>query len=135
MSKGHEDSAYWAELNRLATEKLNEVIIANGAETDKVNKVLDNHAQGMQAISSYSIALGNSYDANSEKASLLTSTIKALIDTGIDPESEAIKNLRAELVSLGEQTVETGETINTNIVPAAQVAFSTWRNRATENSG
>jgi hypothetical protein len=109
MSKGHEDSAYWAELNRLATEKLNEVIIANGAETDKVNKVLDNHYQRMQAISSYSIALGNSYDANSEKASQLTSTIKALVDIGIDPESEAVADLVAQLKALGVETEEVAD--------------------------
>jgi hypothetical protein len=131
MAKGHEDSAYWAELSRLATEKLNEVIIANGAETDKVNKILDNHAQGMESITNYAIALGDSYDENTEKASLLTSTIRALIDSGVDPESEAVADLVAQLKSLGEQTVETGETttevVNTNIVPAAQLAFNTWR--------
>jgi len=109
MSKGHEDSAYWAELNRLATEKLNEVIIANGVETDKVNKILDNHDQRMQAIISYSIALGNSYDANSEKASQLTSTIKALVDIGIDPESEAVADLVAQLNSLTLATEEATE--------------------------
>jgi hypothetical protein len=54
-----------------------------------------------------------------------------LIDSGVDPESEAVADLVAQLKSLGEQTVETGETttevVNTNIVPAAQLAFNTWR--------
>ena len=106
MAEGHEDSAYWAELNRLATEKLNEVIIANGAETDKVDKILANHAQRMQAISSYSLALGDSYDENSEKASQLTSTIKALIDTGLTAEDEAVASLIAQLGALQTATEE-----------------------------
>jgi len=118
MSKGHEDSAYWAELNRLATEKLNEVIIANGAETDKVDKILDNHAQGMESITNYAIALGDSYDANSEKASLLTSTIKALVDIGIDPESEAVADLVAQLNSLTLATEEATGALGNSAVEA-----------------
>ena len=104
MAEGHEDSAYWAELSRLATEKLNEAIIANREETDKANKILDNHAKGMKAIEGYSAALGDSYDANSEKVSLLNSTIKALIDSGLTAEDKAVADLIAQLKALGATT-------------------------------
>ena len=110
MAEGHEDSVYWAELSRLATEKLTDVILANGVETDKLNGVLDNHAQGMQAIEKYALALGDSYDANAEKTSLLTSTIKALIDAGINPQSEAVADLVAQLQALATTTEEVTNT-------------------------
>lgn len=106
MAEGHEDSVYWAEMSRLATEKLNELIVENSLVTDKQTAILANNAQGMQAIEKYSLALGDSYDANAEKVSLLTSTIKSLIDAGINPESEAVANLVAQLKALKTTTGE-----------------------------
>lgn len=131
QAKGQETSAYWAEMSRLATEKLNERIVENSLVTDKQTAILANNAQGMEAIDAYALALGDTYNATSEKTSLLTSTIKALIDAGISPQSEAVKGLVSQLEGLSTQTTETGKTIedvaNTNIIPAAQIAFNTWR--------
>ena len=110
MAEGHEDSVYWAEMSRLATEKLNELIVENSLVTDKQTAILANNAQGMQAIEKYSLALGDSYDANAEKVSLLTSTIKSLIDAGVNPESEAVANLVAQLKALGTTTEEVTNT-------------------------
>jgi len=103
----HKDSVYWAEMSRLATEKLNSSISQNSEIIDKQTEILDNNAKGMETIDTYALALGSSYDANSEKASLLNSTIKALIDAGLSPESDVVKKLTEQLSALGKQTEAT----------------------------
>lgn len=106
MAKGQETSAYWAEMSRLATEKLNERIAENSLVTDKQTAILANNAQGMEAIDAYALALGDTYNATSEKTSLLTSTIKALIDSGLTAEDEAVANLITQLKALATTTEE-----------------------------
>ncbi len=49
-------------------------------------------------------ALGDQYDQNAEKISILTSGIKALIEAGVDPETEAIKKLIRQLDALTKGT-------------------------------
>lgn len=112
QAKGRETSAYWAEMSRLATEKLNERIVENSLVTDKQTAILANNAQGMEAIDAYALALGDTYNATSEKTSLLTSTIKALIDSGLTAEDEAVANLITQLKALATTT---GEVTNTSI--------------------
>lgn len=110
QAKGKETSAYWAELSRLATEKLNERIVENSLVTDKQTAILANNAQGMEAIDAYALALGDTYNATSEKTSLLTSTIKALIDSGLTAEDKAVADLIAQLKALGTTTEDVTNT-------------------------
>lgn len=110
QAKGQETSAYWAEMSRLATEKLNERIVENSLVTDKQTAILANNAQGMAAIDAYALALGDTYNATSEKTSLLTSTIKTLIDSGLTAEDEAVADLIAQLKALETATEEVTNT-------------------------
>ncbi len=106
QAKGQETSAYWAEMSRLATEKLNERIVENSLVTYKQAAILAKNAQGMEEIDAYALALGDTYNATSEKTSLLTSTIKDLIDSGLTAEDEAVANLIAQLKALETTTEE-----------------------------
>lgn len=72
---------------REAQEKLLTDINAQLANTDKLEK-----------------ALGDQYDQNADKISILTSGIRALIESGVDPETEAIKKLARQLESLTKAT-------------------------------
>ena len=73
-------------------------------ETFSLSKALDDNQQALERAEIYSELLGDSYDLNEEKTRILESTIKSLIENGIDPESKAIKDLKAQLNGLGDTT-------------------------------
>lgn len=141
MKGGYKDAFNVAMINSLLNTlyaKKNDLLVETAKNTEDANKkdearneILENMRTALQSAEQYALALGSSYDLNAQKASILETTIKALIDSGLTSESEAVKGLVSQLEGLSTQTTETGKTIedvaNTNIIPAAQVAFDTWR--------
>jgi len=108
LNRANKDSAYSTELVRLATEKLNEVLAEKAKKTeDEIekerlrNEIIENSTTAMQTAEQYALALGDSFNLNAEKASILETAIKALIDTGLGPASEEVQGLVDKLTALG----------------------------------
>ena len=108
LHSANKDSAYSTELVRLATEKLNEVLAEKAKKTeDEIekerlrNEIIENSTTAMQTAEQYALALGDSFNLNAEKASILETAIKALIDTGLGPASEEVQGLVDKLTALG----------------------------------
>ena len=68
------------------------------------NKIVEAGNEAMELAEQYSRALGESYDLNAEKASILETTIKALIDSGLTAEDSAVADLTAQLKALETTT-------------------------------
>ncbi|MFA7206519.1 MAG: hypothetical protein WC102_09345, partial [Saccharofermentanales bacterium] len=75
-----------------------------GAKEQARNEIIEAGNQAMELAEQYALALGSSYDLNAEKASILESTIKALIDSGLTAEDKAVADLTAQLEALGTTT-------------------------------
>ena len=83
--------------------------VAKKAETLRAkeqarNEIIEAGNKAMQSAEQYALALGDSYDLNAEKASILETTIKSLIDSGLTAEDEAVADLTAQLEALGTTT-------------------------------
>ena len=65
------------------------------------NEIIENSTTAMQTAEQYALALGDSFNLNAEKASILETAIKALIDTGLGPASEEVQGLVDKLMALG----------------------------------
>jgi len=100
-------------LLQMLYQKRNEILAVSAqksaelAEKEKARKeILNTMAKSMASAEQYALALGDSYDLNSQKASILESAIKSLIDSGLNAESEEVKNLKAQLLALVPATEE-----------------------------
>ena len=65
------------------------------------NEIIENSTTAMQTAEQYALALGDSFNLNAEKASILETAIKALIDTGLGPASKEVQGLIDKLTALG----------------------------------
>nr|HPL72399.1 hypothetical protein [Rectinema sp.] len=71
---------------------------ADLAEKEKArNEIVNAGNKAMESAEQYALALGSSYDLNAQKASILETTIKSLIDSGLTAEDEAVADLIAQL--------------------------------------
>ena len=70
------------------------------------NEIVEAGNKAMELAEQYALALGSSYDLNAQKASILETTIKSLIDSGLTAEDKAVADLTAQLEKLGTTTEE-----------------------------
>lgn len=77
-----------------------------GAKEQARNEIIEAGNKAMESAEQYALALGSSYDLNAQKASILETTIKALIDSGLTAEDKAVADLTAQLEALGTATEE-----------------------------
>lgn len=92
------------------------------AEKEKIRKeILDNISKALSDAENFEKALGDRYDLNGEKARILEGAIKSLIDSGLDPESDAVVDLVEQLGDLVVETDKVTESAN-----EAQAAFNKW---------
>jgi len=94
-------------LNQLY-EKKAEILAENAKKTEDANEkdrlrneIIENSTTAMQTAEQYALALGDSFNLNAEKASILETAIKALIDSGLGPASEEVQGLINKLTALG----------------------------------
>ncbi len=86
--------------------------------------VIDNLRASLKQAEEFEKLYGDQFDLNAEKATLLKGAIDSLIKLGFNASSQAVQELVTQLEALGDTTTKVA---NTNIIPAAQVAFDTWR--------
>jgi hypothetical protein len=94
------------------------------------NEIIEAGNKAMLLAEQYALALGSSYDLNAQKASILETTIKSLIDSGLTAESEAVKNLVAQLESLGGATEETAGTATTDFSAMTKATSDAYKEMA-----
>ena len=70
------------------------------------NEIVEAGNKAMESAEQYALALGSSYDLNAQKVSILETTIKALIDSGLTAEDKAVADLIAQLKALKTTTKE-----------------------------
>ncbi|HQB07932.1 MAG TPA: hypothetical protein PK712_08730, partial [Rectinema sp.] len=125
LNSANKDSAYSAELVRLATEKLNEILAEKAklaeteAEKEKARaEIIANTTKAISDAEKVSIALGDAYDLTSSKAGIFTSAIETLIESGLEPSDDRIQTLIASLQELGTTTEEATEALGNSAVEA-----------------
>ena len=130
-------------LLQMLYQKRNEILAVSAQKSAELSEkeqaridILNNTNSAIASAEQYSLALGDSYDLNSQKASILESAIKSLIDSGLNAESEEVKNLKAQLLALTPATEEVVVAVeavteaiveNTNVIPDAQKAFNDYK--------
>lgn len=103
--------AYYQEILNMFNERANAIKaeqikkMTDESEKQKAQlELLESIKKQLADTENIEKALGDQYDQNAEKISILTSGIKALIDAGVDPETEAIKKLIRQLDALTKGT-------------------------------
>lgn len=82
-----------------------------GDNIDEVAQAMGEYETRLQSIVSYNEVLGDSFDLTAEKISLLESTIRSLIDAGVDLEGELLGSLTEYMNTLKASVEETNESI------------------------
>lgn len=104
-------------LLQMLYQKRNEILAVSAQKSAELSEkeqaridILNNTNSAIASAEQYALALGDSYDLNAQKASILETTIKALIDSGLTAEDSAVANLITQLQALKTTTEEVTNT-------------------------
>jgi hypothetical protein len=118
--KGRDAEADLIAFLNLLTKQRNELLAIEAQKTEDANvadekrqKIIDNANTAVATAVDYAEALGDAFDLNAEKTSIYTGAIKALIDSGLDPAEERVKELIDKLPDLASTTDDTTTKIKT----------------------